>query len=61
MVDCMKKAGPERPCLPATVSPSLRFKRAKRLYGFPHRDFCHGFLFGCLSSLFFDFCFSFSA
>ena len=37
------------------------FTRAHQLCRFPHLDFYQGFLFGCLSSLFFDCCFCFSA
>ena len=38
----------------------LNFARRKLLCRSPYRDFYQGFLFGCLSSLFLDFCFCFS-
>lgn len=43
-----------------SLSSSWHFKRIKLLCRSSHRYFYQGFLFGCLSSLFFDFCFSFS-
>jgi len=39
---------------------TLHFTRAKPLCRSPHRDFYQGFLFGCLSSLFFALCCCFS-